>query len=111
MRLEDTLEVKQKPTTEYDSDGNPVTEVAESWTEFGKCFLSFNSRAERVRLNDGSEYVYSYYIITTLNSERYSIIPREGDKIHVVKADGTVDAVMEVKGCVTYKKRYLKIWV
>lgn len=124
MRFEDTIEVMLKPTSSYDANGNPVAEEEESgvtltkgsdeepeWTPFSKCFLSFNSKADKVRLNDGSEYMYSYYAICPLTKGLYSSIPKEGDRVHLVKADGTIDVDMEVKGFVTYKRRYLKIWV
>ena len=94
----------------YDENGDEI-EPDEEYIFFSKCFISFNHSAQKVRLNDGSEYIYSYYIIAPIRKAIYHLIPREGDWVHIRKADGTVDAKMEVKGFVTYKKRYLKIWL
>lgn len=94
----------------FDENMNPMEPYGEFFP-FGKCFISFNSSAMKVRLNDGQEYVYSYYVIMPLKKSNYHMIPREGDKVRIRKADGTIDRIMEVKGFVTYKKRYLKIWL
>ena len=110
MTFEDTLSVLHTEGGGYDKDYNPV-ELTEEWKDFSKCFISFNSAAQKIRLNDGSEYVYSYYVIAPLNKKRYPVIPKEGDRVRIVKKDGTVDKVMEVRGFVTYKRRYLKIWL
>lgn len=110
MTLEDTLKVLKVTDGGYDEDFNPV-EPTEEWVDFSKCFISFNSSAQKTRLNDGTEYIYSYYVIAPLKSDIYADIPKEGDKVRIVKKDGTIDTVMEVKGFVTYKRRYLKIWL
>ncbi len=112
MTFDDKLYVQLKPSEEYDEDLNPVvSSEEEEWEFFSKCFISFNSSAQKVRLNDGSEYVYSYYVIAPLKKSQYDIIPKEGDFVHIVKLDGTIDKVMEVRGFVTYKQSYLKIWL
>lgn len=111
MKLEDTLKVLTLSGGGYDEDYNPVEPPTEKWTDFSKCFISFNSSAQKMRLNDGQEYIYSYYVIAPLGKSSYPNIPKEGDKVRIVKADGTIDKVMEVRGFVTYKKRYLKIWL
>ena len=110
MTFEDTLKVLTTTEGGYDEDYNPVAPT-EEWVDFSKCFISFNSSAQKVRLNDGQEYIYSYYVIAPLKKSLYSLIPKEGDKVEIIKADGTIDKVMEVKGFGTYKKRYLKIWL
>lgn len=110
MTFEDTLQVLQITEGGYDADYNPV-EPTEEWVDFSKCFISFNSAAQRTRLNDGTEYIYSYYVIAPLKKELYDILPKEGDRVRIQKADGTIDKILEVKGFVTYKKRYLKIWL
>lgn len=94
----------------FDEDMNPIEPYA-GFFPFAKCFISFNSSAQRVRLNDGQEYVYTYYVIIPIEKTIYHLIPREGDRVHIQKADGTIDKEMEVRGFVTYKKRYLKIWL
>ena len=112
----DTGEITQNPyegeahKNRYDEDMNPVEPHSEYYP-FSKCFISFNSSAQRVRLNDGQEYVYSYYVIAPLKKSIYHLIPREGCKVRIRKADGTIDREMEVRGFVTYKQRYLKLWL
>jgi hypothetical protein len=110
MTLQDTLYILRIGEGGYDEDYNP-TEPQEEWVRFSECFISFNSAAQSIRLNDGNLYVYSYYVIAPLNKERYPNIPKEGGRVRIVKADGTIDRIMEVKGFVTYKKRYMKIWL
>ena len=94
----------------FDEDWNPIEPYAEFFN-FSKCFISFNSAAQHIRANDGSQYVYSYYVIAPLKKSIYHLIPVEGSKVRIRKADGTIDKVMEVRGFVTYNKRYLKIWL
>ena len=110
MTFEDTLYVLMTIEGGYDEDHNPI-KPREEWHDLPKCFISFNSSAQKVRLNDGSEYVYSYYVIAPLTKKCYPIIPKEGDRVRIVKKDGTIDKDMEVKGFVTYKRRYFKIWL
>ena len=52
-----------------------------------------------------------YEIYAPLIKVKYPLIPKEGDKVYITKKDGTIDKEMEVKGFVTNKKRYLKIWL
>lgn len=110
MTFDDTLKVLTVTEGGYDEDFNPIPPT-EEWNDFSKCFISFNGEAKKIRLNDGTEYIYSYYVIAPLKKELYPLIPKEGDKVQIIKADGTIDKVMEVRGFVTYKKRYLKIWL
>lgn len=110
MNFEDTLEVLNATEGGYDEDFNPVPPT-EEWVAFPSCFISFNSSAQKVRLNDGTEYVYSYYVIVPVNKKCYPVIPKEGDRVRIRKKDGTINAEMEVKGFVTFKRRYLKIWL
>ncbi len=110
MRFEDELKVKQKPTPSYDENGNAIA-IEGGWVELTRCFISFNSSAQKVLLNDGSEYAYSYYVIFPLNKAIYDDIPREGSVVKIRKADGTIDCEKEVKGFVTYKQRFAKIWL
>lgn len=95
---------------QYDKRGNPLT-PQEVYFDLSNCFISFNSAAQKVRTHDGQERIYSYYVIMPLRKDIYHLIPREGDIVHIVKADGTIDTDKEVLGFVTYKKRYLKIWL
>lgn len=94
----------------FDKDMNPK-EFGTDFLPLAKCFISFNSSAQKIRLNDGKEYAYSYYVILPLKRSYYHLIPREGDRVRIKKADGTINKEMEVKGFVTYKKRYLKLWL
>lgn len=95
----------------YDEDGNPIESTDVIYLQFGKCAILPNSSARTVTLVDGSTYAYSYEVFTLLNAKKYKMLPKEGDKVWITKKDGTIDKAMEVKGFVTYKKRYLKIWL
>lgn len=95
----------------YDSDGNPVSATDAYWLSFGKCLILPNTRANSVVLNDGAKYVYDYEVYVPLNKRRYALLPKEGDFVKIEKKDGTIDAEKEVRGFVTYKKRYLRLWL
>lgn len=110
MTFEDKIQILHTEGGGYDEELNPVDPI-EEWLDFPKCFISFNSSAQKVRLHDGQEFIYSYYVIIPLRKAIYDLIPREGDRVRIEKADGTINKEMEVKGFVTYKKRYLKIWL
>ena len=94
----------------FDENMNPKKPATEFFP-LAKCFISFNSSAQKVRLNDGQEYIYTYYVLLPLKKSIYHLIPKEGSKVRIKKADGTINSEMEVKGFVTYKKRYLKVWL
>ena len=70
-----------------------------------------NSQAKIITLTDGQQYVYSHEIYAPLSKAKYPLIPKEGEKVWITKKDGTIDKEMEVKGFVTLKKRYLRIWL
>ena len=95
----------------FDEEGNPLTPDAFIFIDFGKCVILPNTRASVITLADGQKYTYMYEIYAPLNKAKYPLIPKEGDKVYITKKDGTIDKEMEVKGFVTYKKRYLKIWL
>lgn len=95
----------------YDEEGNPIEATATRLYDFGKCIILPNTSARLVTLADGTQYTYSYEVIAPLSSTKYKMLPREGDKVHITKKDGTIDCDMEVKGFVTYKKRHLKLWL
>lgn len=109
MKYEDSLYVARHESKSYDDKGYPIAPLSE-WFAFGKCFLSFNGPAQEVHLADGKEYRYSYYVIAPLTKDKYSLIPKEGERVLVRKADDTVVYSLEVSGFVTYKRRYVKIW-
>lgn len=97
----------------YDDNGNEVVPET-TWIVFGKeknAIISPNSRANKVNLHDGKDFVYSYEIIVKLKKQLYPLIPKDGARVWVHKADGTIDKDMEVKGFATLKKRYLKLWL
>lgn len=110
MKWEDSIELYKPIKGGFDNNGNPIEEES-SWISLGKCFISFNSSANRVTLADGSEYIYSYYVILPIRKAMYSYLPKEGDRVHITKKDGTINVEKEVTGFVTYKQRYLKIWL
>ena len=95
----------------FDEEGNPITPDAFIFIDFGKCVILPNTKASVITLADGQKYTYMYEIYAPLNKAKYPLIPKEGDKVYITKKDGTIDKKMEVKGFVTYKKRYLKIWL
>ena len=95
----------------FDEEGNPLTPEAFIFIDFGKCVILPNTKASIITLADGQKYTYVYEIYAPLNKAKYSLIPKEGDKVHITKKDGTIDKEMEVKGFVTLKKRYLRIWL
>ena len=95
----------------FDEEGNPLTPDAFIFIDFGKCVILPNTKASVITLADGQKYTYMYEIYAPLNKAKYSLIPKEGDKVYITKKDGTIDKEMEVKGFVTLKKRYLRIWL
>lgn len=113
MRFTDELKIQSTLNGGFDEDGNPI-EGEPFWMLFGKeknAIIFPNKKASKVRLNDGSEYIYAYEIIVKLKKELIPLIPKEGQKVHIRKYDGTIDVTKEVVGFVTLKSRYLKIWV
>lgn len=95
----------------FDEEGNPITPDAFIFIDFGKCVILPNTKASVITLADGQQYVYSHEIYAPLSKAKYPLIPKEGEKVWITKKDGTIDKEMEVKGFVTLKKRYLKIWL
>jgi len=110
MRLDDDLYVLQISDQTFDEGGNPIAPT-EEWSEFGKCVIFPNSSAATTRLNDGTEYIYAFEVVAKLKKDLYPLIPKEGSRVRIVKSDGTIDQTLTVKGFVTLKKRYLKIWL
>nr|DAG41983.1 MAG TPA: hypothetical protein [Bacteriophage sp.] len=95
----------------FDEEGNPLTPEAFIFIDFGKCVILPNTKASVITLADGQKYTYMYEIYAPLNKVKYPLIPKEGEKVWITKKDGTIDKEMEVKGFVTLKKRYLRIWL
>ena len=95
----------------FDEEGNPLTPDAFIFIDFGNCVILPNTKASVITLADGQKYTYMYEIYAPLNKAKYPLIPKEGDKVYITKKDGTIDKEMEIKGFVTYKKRYLRIWL
>ncbi len=97
----------------YDEKGNPL-EPMQEWVAFGKqknAAIFPNSRANKIILADGQDFIYSYEVVAKLKRSLYHLLPKEGDHIWIAKADGTIDKEMEVKGFVTLKQRYLRLWL
>jgi len=112
MRFEDKLEVLVTTKGGKDEEFNPLPPT-EEWVSFGKCKIMSNSSAQSVSLADGKEYIYQYEIYAPLKSQHYKdgLIPKEGSKICFSKEDGTIEKEAFVKGFLTLKKRYVKLWV
>lgn len=107
----DTSKEYEFPYNRYDEDGNPVVATDFCFMDYGKCIIFPNQRANSISLTDGSIYVYSYEVYVPLSKKKYSLIPREGDVVKIQKKDGTIDIEKEVKGFVTYKRKYLRLWL
>ena len=95
----------------FDEEGNPLTPDAFIFIDFGKCVILPNTKASVITLADGQKYTYMYEIYAPLNKAKYPLIPKEGEKVWITKKDGTIYKEMEVKGFLTLKKRYLRIWL
>lgn len=95
----------------YDAQGNPIEATATRFLDFGKCLIFPNTKASLITLNDGSKYQYAYEVIAPLSKQKYKMLPTEGDTVKIMKKDGTIEKEMEVKGFVTLKRRYLKLWL
>ena len=95
----------------FDEEGNPLTPEAFIFIDFGKCVILPNTKSSIITLENSKKYTYAYEIYAPLNKAKYPLIPKEGDKVHITKKDGTIDKEMEVKGFVTLKKRFLRIWL
>lgn len=104
MNLSDTIELGI-PTVAQDMELNEVSTM--DWAMLGKCLVTPNSAANKVKGNDGKDYVYSYEVIMR---KPKNIVPRENQMIHIVKKDKTVDKTLRVIGFVTLRN-WLKIWV
>lgn len=102
---------ENEPQNAIDENGDSLQPSGIRYIDFGKCILLPNLRASSITLFDGQKYVYSYEVVAPLNKSRYLLIPKEGDKVWIIKNDGTIDREMEVKGFVTLKRRYLKLWL
>lgn len=95
----------------YDEDGNPINATDRIFFSFGKCIILPNDAARTITLTDGSVHQYSYEVFAPISKTGYKMLPKEGDSVWITKKDGTIDKEMEVKGFVTYKRRYLKLWL
>lgn len=103
MRLGDKIEVLVV-NSGYDDNLDAIE--TQNWVSLGKCIITPNTSAAKTKTNDGQEYIYSYLIIM----KKASIIPKEGDVIHIQKEDGTIDKECKVNGFVTLRN-WVKIWV
>lgn len=95
----------------YDEEGNPIEATMTRFLDFGKCVILPNTSAQTISLADGQQYVYSYVVIAPITKTSYNKLPIEGDKVLIKKKDGTINKEMEVKGFLTLKQRYLKLWL
>ena len=95
----------------FDEEGNSLTPESFIFIDFGKCVILPNTKASIITLADGQKYTYAYEIYAPLNKAKYQLIPKEGDKVHITKKDGTIDKEMEAKGSVTLTNRFLRIWL
>ena len=104
MNLPDTIQlelIEAKLDTKLD-----VVETAK-WVNIGKCLIMPNTSARLIKANNTEGYVYSYEVIMRKHKV---YLPKEGDRIHITKKDGTIDKTCEVTGFVTLRN-WVKIWV
>lgn len=89
---------------------NDILDVVEDteWIDLGKCTIMPNNAANKIKGNDSEPRIYNYEIIMR---KPKSHIPKENEWIHITKKDGTIDTDAQVIGFVTYKGRFLKLWV
>ena len=93
-------------TSRVDENLDPI-EITE-WVDLGKCAIVQNSSARKIILNDGVEYSYSYEVF--YRKKKDMPIPHEGDTIHIIKKDGTIDKDCKVAGFMTMRN-WIKLWV
>ena len=104
MKLSDSIELKTV-VSGFNENLDEIESI--EWIKLGKCIINPNTAAKLTIGNDGKEYLYSYEIMM---KKPKGIFPKEGDEIHIVKQDGTIDKVCKVSGFVTLKT-WLKLWV
>lgn len=109
MKLSDRIRLKLI-NTKYDERLNEVENI--DWIDLGKCMIMPNTAAKITRGNDGKEYLYSYEIMMKIPKDLFGhkIVPKEGDDIHIIKGDGTIDKTCKVVGFVTLRN-WVKLWV
>lgn len=105
MQFSDTI--KYLSSSKYIDKSLDVVENSE-WLDLGRCVIMPNSAANKVKGNDSEPRVYSYEIIMRKPKVH---IPKEDEWVHITKKDGTIDTDAQVIGFVTYKGRFLKLWV
>lgn len=95
----------------YDSNGDPINASDSYYVYYSKCSILPNTKATHIVLNDGKKYVYAYEVYIPLNKAKYEFLPKQGDFVKIEKKDGTIIMEKEIQGFVTYKKRYLRLWL
>lgn len=104
MNLSDKIELE----VNYTFLNENLNEVClTEWVNLGKCLIMPNNAASKMKGNDGKEYIYSYEIVMR---KPKSNLPKENDRIHIMKKDGTIDTICQVKGFVTLRN-WMKLWV
>lgn len=84
----------------HDADFNPIKPVTKP-VDLGKCKIHGNPTAKKIQSADGKDYVYSYQVVIETIP---AIFPKQGDKVRISKADGTIsDLEMTVNGFGTMK--------
>lgn len=106
MRLEDKIVLK-RVIVGQDKHLNPTETIQE--IDLGKCIITPNSSATKIKGNDGSDYVYDYLIIMRKPKD-ITLIPQANEKVRIIKKDGSIDRTCRVSGYVTLR-RWLKIWL
>lgn len=105
MRLDDSISILVV-NSGYDDNLDPVE--TQEWVSLGKCIITPNTSAAKIKTKDGEEYIYSYLVLMRIPANK--IIPKEDDVIHIRKKDGTIDKECRVSGFVTLRN-WVKVWV
>lgn len=106
MRLDDKI-ILERVVVGQDKQLNPTETIQQ--IDLGKCIITPNSSAAKIKGNDGSGYVYSYLVIMRKPKD-ITLIPQANEKVRITKKDGSIDMMCRVSGFVTLR-RWLKIWL
>lgn len=104
MVFDDTIDLKQV-ATDWDEHERRVEQV--SWLALGRCVIFPNEAARQEEGEDTLQRVYQYTVVM----RKPKVYPKEGDWVRLRKKDSSIDCEMRVRGFVTLKNRYLKLWL
>lgn len=100
MWHDDKIELLVRTGGGHDDDFNPV-KADENWIDLGACKIHGNQAARTIPSVDGKDDVYTYQVVLT---SILSVVPKFGDRVRIMKADGTM-VEMKVKGFGVVKRK------